>query len=91
MGIDGAVWLERHRKGYFVPDRTRPLPIEEKLEPGDVGVDGSILSAGGFYIVVGAIWLTETKAKAASYYGWWHDGRMSRCVKTCEPLFMMIR
>lgn len=70
MERDATDWLEKHHPGRFVPDRLRPIPLVEKIGPGDVTDSGSILSAGGFYVAMGTILLTERKADAAAYYGW---------------------
>lgn len=92
--IDANEWLDRHRPGRFVGDRTRGDPLAEKIEAGDVLDDGSLMTQNGLIVVGGChVWLTERKAAAALYYGWRRCLNMGlgRDSNTGEILYSMTR
>lgn len=71
MATNAREWLRRHAERREPPaDQTRPFPIVEALETGDVLEDGSILCEGGLVLAHGRVYLTARKVRASNYYGW---------------------
>lgn len=70
--VDATEWLNAHGFGSnWREGPVRPSPIIEKLEPGDVLDDGSMMTQHGLIVVGGCnVWLCQRKAAAALYYGW---------------------
>lgn len=71
----------------------RPEPLPEKIEPGDVLDDGSVMTNIGHLVASGtSVWMTERKARAAAYYGWrLVCGPAGRDGTTGEIIYPMVR
>lgn len=92
MTTNALEWLRQCPSVAARHDRTRASTVE-KLETGDVLDDGSILCDGGLVLARGRINLTEHKARAAAYYGW-YEIPTGFCVldgRTGQRLYVMGR
>lgn len=66
----------------------RPEPTYERIAPGDVLDDGTILATAIGPVDGGRIWLTAPQARAAAYYGWTVTSGRSR-QPDGQPVFLV--
>ena len=81
MAIDGAEWLAAHPAGGFDEPR-RGFGIVEGVPPGGICEDGAIMGRDGERIEYGQVWLDETQARDAHYYGWKPTGWIGLAERT---------
>lgn len=68
--MNTQAWLTAQQRPGAPDGPTRGEYLPERLEPGDVGEDGSIALKCGRRDPVGPVWVGEDQAIRASYYGW---------------------
>ena len=73
MAIDGAEWLAAHPAGGFDEPRMG-FGVVECVPPGGMCEDGAIMGRSGERIEYGQVWLDESQAACARYYGWRPSG-----------------